>query len=218
MKWLRIDDVARLVPLPAGYRLEQLRREEIQEVIDSVASWHPDIVVGVASCYLRGEFYEEKVYLHGERERDIYVLLVKRGDEIAALWSLERESEALTIYGRYLVISPAHRGSKLAVHLMAGAEPMCRAMGAEFMYAMATLKIPNMQMALERAGYRLLGFTPGYDREMVAPGTVKRVFEAVYAKVLVSGDDLQRPDPANLTPRTRALFDLLFPPEEIQEG
>ena len=40
---------------------------------------------------------------------------------------------------------------------------------------------------------------------------VRRVFEAVYCKVLVPENELVRPDPANLTPRTRALFDALFP-------
>lgn len=214
MKWLTVADVTRLVPLPAGYRFEQLKREDIPKIIKCVAEWHPDIVVGAASCYLHDKFYDEKVFLDGERERDVCVLLVKRDDEITALWSFERESEALTIYGRFLVVSPAHRGAKLAVHMMAGTEPLCRAIGAEFIYAMATLKIPNMQIALERAGYRLLGLTPGYDREMVAPGVVKRVFEAVYAKVLVGEDHLQRPDPANLTPKTKALFEQLFPSEQ----
>jgi len=37
------------------------------------------------------------------------------------------------------------------------------------------------------------------------------VFEGVYCKVLVHEDELVRPDPENLTPRTRALFDRLFP-------
>jgi len=40
-------------------------------------------------------------------------------------------------------------------------------MGTEFIYVMATLKNPYMQLAMERAGYQLLGFTPGYDRELV---------------------------------------------------
>ena len=68
-----------------------------------------------------------------------------------------------------------------------------------------------MQLALERAGYRLLGFVPGYDREVVAPGLVKRVYEAVYAKVLVPDEELLRPDPQNLSPKARALFEVLFP-------
>ena len=84
-------------------------------------------------------------------------------------------------------------------------------MGAEFLYGAATLKIPHMQHALERAGWQLIGFTSGYDCEEVAPGDVRRVFEGVYCKVLVPEDELVRPDPENLTPRTRALFDRLFP-------
>ena len=78
-------------------------------------------------------------------------------------------------------------------------------MGAGFIYGLATLKIPNMQLALERAGYQLLGFAPGYDREMVAPGVVKRVYEAFYAKILVPDEELLRPDPKNLTPKAKAL-------------
>jgi hypothetical protein len=90
------------------------------------------------------------------------------------------------------------------------AEAAGRAMGVGLIYGMATLKIPYMQQALERMGWKLIGITP-YDREMVAPGVVKRVFEAVYAKVLDRDEDLLRPDPQNLTPATRALFDALFP-------
>jgi hypothetical protein len=83
-------------------------------------------------------------------------------------------------------------------------------MGAAFMYTMATLKIPYMQRALEKAGYRILGFFPGYDREEVAPGVVKRVYEAVYAKLLVPENEVLRPDPKNLTPNSKVLFELLF--------
>ena len=46
----------------------------------------------------------------------------------------------------------------------------------------------------------------------------KRVFEGVYAKVLVPEEELLRPDPRNLTPRARALFDFLFPPEPARAG
>jgi hypothetical protein len=55
-----------------------------------------------------------------------------------------------------------------------------------------------------------LGFFPGYDREVVSPGVVKRVYQAVYAKLLVPTADVQLPDPKNMTPRTSALFELLF--------
>jgi hypothetical protein len=40
---------------------------------------------------------------------------------------------------------------------------------------------------------------------------IKRVYEAVYAKVLVPDDDLLRPDPEQFSPKARALFDVLVP-------
>jgi hypothetical protein len=211
MKWPTIDEMPALAPLPDGYSYERLKRSGIPALIAGIKVWHPDISVGAASCYLREDFYSEKVFLEGEADRDICVLLFKHNDELVGMWSFEQEPEALAIYGRLMIIAPAHRGSKVAGSATVGTERMGRAMGAEFMYVMATLKIPNMQLALERAGYQLLGFTPGYDREMVAQGVVKRVYEAVFAKVLVPDHGLLRPDPKNLTPKTKALFDLLFP-------
>lgn len=52
----------------------------------------------------------------------------------------------------------------------------------------------------------MLGFAPGYDREVVSPGAVKRVFEAYYAKILVPLDELHVPDKKNLTQQTLALL------------
>ena len=69
---------------------------------------------------------------------------------------------------------------------------------------LVTLKHPYMQQGLEQAGYRLLGFFPGYDRELVAPG-VKRVSQAVYAKLLAPENKVLRPDPKNMTPTARRL-------------
>ncbi|MEO8135011.1 MAG: hypothetical protein ABI831_13640 [Betaproteobacteria bacterium] len=39
---------------------------------------------------------------------------------------------------------------------------------------------------------------------------VKRVYEAVYAKVLVNTGDLLMPQMQDMTPQTRALFQLMF--------
>jgi hypothetical protein len=67
-----------------------------------------------------------------------------------------------------------------------------------------------VQRAFERQGWRLIGITPGYDREFVAAGCIKRIYEAIYAKVLVASSALQPPNTENMTPRARELFDLLF--------
>jgi len=89
-------------------------------------------------------------------------------------------------------------------------ENVGRAMGAEFLYALVTLNIVQQQRALESAGFRLLGFLPGYDRQLVAPGVVKRVYLAAYAKLLAPEERVQQPDPKNLTTRAKRVFELLF--------
>lgn len=211
MRWTTVTETTELIPLPPGYVFEQLDRHQIADLTVKVKEWHPDISVGAGSCFLREEFYLDKVFLASEVEKDTYVLLIKFSGEVIGMWAFDREPEALTIYGRLLIVAPAHRGSKVALHCMSGTERICIACGAEFVYTMATLKVPHMQVALERAGYQLLGFAPGYDRETNEQGTVKRVFEAVFGKVLVPTDSILRPDPRNLTPKTRHMFELMFP-------
>ncbi len=211
MKWPTIDELRLLVPLPDGYRFERLERARIVPLIAAIKVWHPDISVGANSGYLREDYYLKRVFFEGESDHDIMVVPILFKGELVGIWSFEREMDSLAIYGRTIIVAPAHRGAHLALHVLNGTENIGRAMGAAFMYAMATLKIPHAQRALENAGYRLVGFFPGYDREEVAPGMVKRVYQAVYAKLLASEDEVLRPDPKNLTPRARTLFELLFP-------
>ena len=204
-------EISAMLALPEGYCGARLKRSEIPALVTGISAWHPDIAVGAASCYLREDFYADKAFLDGETGKDLLVIVITRDGELAGMGSWEREQDALAIYARFGAIDPQHRGAKLAVRAMEFGESLARAMGAGFIYGLATLKVPHMQLALERAGYQLLGFAPGYDREMVAPGVVKRVYEAFYAKVLVPDEDLLRPDPKNLSPRARTLFDVLFP-------
>ena len=211
MKWPSIDDLSGMAPLPLGYRYEILNRSGVPALIEAIRAWHPDIAVGGGSCYLREEFYARHIHFDGEGHKDVFVGVFKFGDELAGMWSWEQIPETLSLYGRLIVISPAHRDAKIASAVMPLAERAGRAMGAEFLYGLATLKIPHMQRALESSGWQLVGFTSGYDREEVAPGVVKRVFEGAYVKVLVPEGELLRPDPNCLTPRARSLFDVLFP-------
>ncbi len=210
MQWPTIEQFSAMCTLPPGYRFEALKRADVPALIEAIQRWHPDIVVGGGSCYLREDFYDRYVSFDGGREKPVMVCLFRHGDALAGMWSWEQEPVALTLYARLIVIDPAHRSAKLASQVMPLAELAGRAMGAEFFFGLATLKIPHMQHALETAGWQLIGFTSGYDREQVAPGVVKRVFEGVYTKVLVPEDELLRPDPNNLTPKARALFDALF--------
>ena len=210
MQWPTIEQFSAMCTLPPGYRFEALKRADVPALIEAIQRWHPDITVGGGSCYLREDYYDRYVALDGELEKPVMVCLFRHGDELAGMWSWEQEPDALTLYARLIIIAPEHRSAKLASKVMPLAELAGRAMGAEFFFGLATLKIPHMQHALETAGWQLIGFTSGYDREQVAPGVVKRVFEGVYTKALVPEDELLRPDPRNLTPKARALFDALF--------
>jgi len=211
MKWPTVEQISAMATLPPGFRFEFLRRDDVPALVEAIGRWHPDIAIGGGSCYLRERFYDEQVQFPGGPDRNVLVALFRHGDEMAGMWSWEKEPDSLSLYARLIVISPQFRSAKLATTVMPLAELAGRAMGAEFFFGLATLKIPHMQHALEAVGWQLIGFTSGYDQEQVAPGVVKRVFEAVYCKVLVPEDEIVRPDPANLTPRARALFDALFP-------
>jgi len=210
MNWVTINELSNKLSIPDGYRIEQLKRSEIPEVIRCFRDWFPDITVGAESCYQREDFYSREVFLEGESERDVIVLLLKKDQELVAIVSLQRSEDTLTLYGRLGAIAPRYRGAKLAYIGPALLEAVGRAMGMEVIYGLAEFMIPNMQMVLERAGFQIVGIVPASDRLMVAPGVIKRVYEAYYIKVLAADADVLRPQPESMTPRTKALYDFLF--------
>jgi GNAT superfamily N-acetyltransferase len=210
MHWIRVEEIASLVHIPPGYRLEQLKRSDIPELVSRLSAWYPEIAVGAGSCYLRDEFYDREVYWEGELQRDVLVVVIRRNQELAGMFSVELNPDTLTLFGPLQAIAPEHRGAKLGSIAIAFCEAMGRAMGVGLVYYYATLQIPHTQLAGEKAGYQLVGIVPALDRDLVEPGVVKYVYEAIYAKVLAADNDILRPDSACLTPRTRALLDFLF--------
>lgn len=211
MNWLPWSQALGLIDLPAGYSVQTIRGEHIAAVTAAVPRWYPDITYGVNSALLREAFYRDRVCLDGAVDKDVIALTVWRGDELVGLWAGEREVDSLALWGRLVVIAPEHAGIGLTRRIIAGMEEAGRRMGAAFIYALVTLKHRYMQQVFENGGYRLVGFFPGYDREQVAPGVVKRVYQAVYAKLLAPDNKVLRPDPENMTPAARALYELLFP-------
>jgi hypothetical protein len=209
MEAIDVERLASSAPLTCGYRFELIRRDEVAHLIEQLTNWYRDISVGAASCFLQHEFYSRKVFFQDATDRECIVLALKHGDELVGMFSCELHSVTRSIYAGLGVAHPSHRGTRLAQAGMAFVETLADHLGVGFIFGMATLKHPYAQRAFERAGWQLVGITPGYDRELIAPGIVKRVYEAVYAKVL-AGEGLLNPDRDNLTPRTRALFDSLF--------
>ena len=210
MNWVAIDELSSKLPIPNGYRIEQLKRSEIPELIRCFKVWFPDVTVGAESCYQQEDFYNREVFIEGEPERDVIVYLFKKDRELAGMFSLQRSEHTLILYGRIGAIAARYRGEKLAYIAPALLEAMGRAMGMEVIYALAEFTIPNMQMVLERAGFQIIGIVPASDRLMVAPGVIKRVYEAIYVKVLAADAEILRPQAESMTPRTKALYDFLF--------
>ena len=176
MNWLPLEQLRAMIPLPPGLRVESMRSAHIEPVIAALRSWYPDVAYGSNSGYLRDEFYRQRVCLDGADDKDVQVFTIWSGDELVGLWSPEREVDSLALYAHVGAVAPHHAGAGLLRRVTAGMEAVAREMGAAFMYALVTLKHPYAAQALERGGYRLLGFWPGYDRELVA-GVVKCVFQ-----------------------------------------
>lgn len=210
MKWPTADEMRALIPLPQGYRLERFELGHVADLITGIKTWYPEITVGVNSGYLREDYYQNRVYLEDKNDCDIIVVPITFQGKLIGMWSYEREVDSLAVYGRILIIAQEHRGANLGGIILKGADAVGQSMGAAFMYGLATLKTPQAQRGLESAGYRLLGFFPGYDREEISPGVVKRVYQAVYAKLLVPESQILRPNPKNMTPTSSALFAMLF--------
>ena len=211
MKWPSIETLRTSVPLPEGYTYALPTQADIPALIQAVDTWFPGLAIGNASCYLREDFYENRVFFGSAHERDFFFMLFKHGQEWAGMLSVERDKDSQVIYGRVGTIADKHRGARLSKCFPPLMEAMGTAMGMGMVYSLATLKVPHMQVGFEKAGWQLIGIIPGFDRELIAPGEVKRVFEAIYVKVLVTEREFLRPKLEGMTPATSALFKHLFP-------
>lgn len=217
LNWPGIETLTASVPLPDGYKYALPSRADIPALVQAIDEWFPGLAVGNASCYLREDFYLNRVFFDEEQDRDFFLILFKRGDEWAGMLSVERDKDSQVLYGRVGTISEFHRGARLSKCFPPLMETMGKAMGMGMVYSLATLKVPHMQVGFEKAGWQLIGVIPGFDRELVGPGEVKRVFEAIYVKVLATESDFLHPDAQGMTPATRALFGHLFP-NQLKEG
>jgi hypothetical protein len=211
MHWPTAEEMTSACPLAEGYRYEVLRQETVPELIAALNAWQPGWSVGAASVYVRESYYESSVFLEGGPDRNVFVMLIRHGDALAGMLSQERVADALSLYAALVVLAPAHRGSKnlfQAEYL----EEMAKLMGLEFIYTLVTLKHRGAQRYFEGHGYKLVGFMPGYDREEVSPGVVKRVVEAAYVKCLAASDTMLSPDVSNMTSSVRKLYEVMYVP------
>jgi len=211
LQWPTAAELAAQVPLPPGFDYLLPAAADVPRLVRAVNEWFPGLAVSNASCFLREDFYTEQVCLDGDRRGDHFVLLYRSATEWAGMLAVERDCDSQVIYGRVGTVAGPHRGAGLSRTFPPLMEVMGRAMGMGMVYSLCSLKAPQMQRCFERSAWQLVGVMPGFDREEVEPGVVKRVFEAVYVKVLVDDAELLRPRTQGMTAATLRLFDMLYP-------
>jgi len=212
MKWQPLSTLAHKIKLPPGYGLAELHRSDISEITLLLRNWYPDIVVGAESCHLEPEFYYNHAFFpeDGEDKPILAMSIMDPAKNKVGLITLEKNDAALTLTSRMGVIAPTQRGKGLAHLGPSTVEVIGRAIGAELLYYFVTLKAPHQQTAAEKAGFQIVGIVPAFDRDMVAPGQVRRVYEAIYAKPLVDDKSVFYPPTGALTQQTQVLWNFLF--------
>ena len=210
--WEALHRAVRAAEHAGGFVFEPLAESEIGSVAASVRAWYPDIGVGTASGFVREAFYRTRAAFAARGTGRIIVITIKHRGKIVGMVACEPDFAARVMYGRIVIVAPAFRGEGLGQRGIALIEAIAREFAMGLVYGLATMKIPHVQRAFEQLGWRLIGIAPGYDLEMVGSG-VKRVYEAVYAKVLATKDEIERPLLDNMTSGTRQLFTQLFADE-----
>jgi hypothetical protein len=87
---------------------------------------------------------------------------------------------------------------------MGAVEPTRRGLGV------GTLKGMRQQKNAERHGFRLCGLLPAIDRDAIAPGVIRRVYEGIYVKVLAAESEVHVPDWDDLGEHARAPWVTIF--------
>ncbi|MGY6126018.1 hypothetical protein ACW9YV_11105 [Paraburkholderia strydomiana] len=197
--------------VPAGFKYEQLSRRDVGALTEKIHAWYPDISVGSARGFLDPTFYESRVYLAGEREKDLIVYICRCEDDIASMVCIERDLDSSTMQGRLAIVSPRYRNSGLANFGPFILDEQAKAMNIAMAYNRVSLRHAYAQRLVESAGFSLVGIIPASDREMLDPGTVKHVPEALYVKVYAPDSSLFAPAAESMTENVRRMWGQLFP-------
>ena len=199
MKWPSIELLRRHVTPPSGFSFDQLSRKQVPIITKLVKTWYPTISVGMESVHLRENFFYRDTYLAKEEERDIFPLVFEYESAIVGLLTLTRIPESLVLTGRLGAFDPNVRGLGIGNFFGPLTTAMSELMNAEAMYFFATLQHPITQKVFEKMGMQIVGIVPGYDRDQLSDGSIKRVPEAIYAKVLSAKAQIYKPNPKGMT-------------------
>ncbi|WP_394824472.1 GNAT family N-acetyltransferase [Pendulispora albinea] len=184
---------------------------------DALRTWYPDVVVGAESYHLDEEYYHRSVQLlETEEERDTLALVLRHAEGIVGLVMLTKDERSRTVTSRMGALAPDHRRGAVGLLGIMLFDAAAKKLGASVVYTFVTLKSKHQQLIYERFGFQLVGIMPAWDIDMIEPNRPKRVFEAIYAKVLAPKSEWHIPQRDTMTARTRALWDFLFTPDDLQ--
>jgi GNAT superfamily N-acetyltransferase len=185
---------------------------DARDVIEFVRAHYPEVSAGAESGFCEPSFFEECVAMvDRDYDRPIAAFVIHTSSgALVAFLSVEHDPRARVLHGRLALVHPAHRRSGLGRFL--GGDlvmQLATALRVELIMTYATLTHSFSQALLEAEGYMLVGIVPAHDRDSVAPGTVKRVWEALYARVLVEDDAVLAPSPAALGEAAGEMYRLI---------
>jgi RimJ/RimL family protein N-acetyltransferase len=211
MRWPSIKLLRKNVAVPQDFSLDQLQKTEIRTMMRKLIQWYPGFKVGSETCFLDKRYYKKQIYLkNGNDKRDTIIVVLKHFKKIIGFYCACREVGAKNVYAKMMVIDPEYRGQGFIDIGPEIAEYIARYMNAKILYCMATLQHPHSQHAIEKAGYQLCGILPSFNIELLDGNVRKRVYEAIYVKMLCPEKDNLKPNDLDLIPSTKKLYDFLF--------
>lgn len=214
--WCTLDQIESEVKIPEGYVLERLCPEDTNSFIEALDLWFPDIRVGSESRFLDPDFYRREVFQMDRPPDKRYFFPIvfrhSKSHDLAGCLFLEKNDAALTITSPMSAIATNHRHTHTGLSFLPSTliTEVGRLMGLELAYYISTLRSKSNQFIAEKTGYRLVGIIPGNDRDQVSPDVSKRVFEAVYAKLLIRPSECLIPTADSLTETTQRLWNHIF--------
>jgi len=214
--WPDLKDLVISKPMPDGFILDQLEEKEIADLIEALRIWYPTIEVGSESVHLQKTFYTNQVFLKGgDSSKNIYPYTIKQADKIVGMFTLQWDENAQSLIGRLGAVAPSVRGRNLASEVPELMIEIGLKLKAGIVHSFATLSHPYSQRVYEQAGYKPVGIVPAFDLDFIEGIGNKRVYEVLYAKVLVGPDEILAPVASNMTSEVKKLWTAIFPDQTI---
>lgn len=197
---------------PQGFSFDELARTEIDTMVALLDAWYPTLRTGMEGVHLEPTYYAKEVKLKNEphTEQTDWVIVAKHEHHIVGLYSIKHIFRARQIAGRLIAIDPAFRRSGLSELGLQILDALAFHLNAGMIWGTATLSHMISQHTMSKQGFRLCGIFPAFDLDYFeSSGESKFVCEALYCKVLAKPEEIAEPEPANMIPPVRALWDFL---------